>query len=158
MKTLEWRNVDKSAWGPGPWQEEPDAVQWQDEATSLPCLVLRSHSSGALCGYVGINEEHPFFGKSHDEIEIDVHGGLTYSNFCFGEPGDGICHLPDPGEPERIYWLGFDCAHAWDVMPRLRALAPLPDELRDPEDVYRDLAYVKAECVRLAAQLKEREK
>jgi hypothetical protein len=38
MDTIEYRTIDKSQWGPGPWQDEPDKKQWQDEATGLPCL------------------------------------------------------------------------------------------------------------------------
>ena len=57
METIEYRTMDKSVWGPGPWQNEPDKRQWQDEATGLPCLIVRN-SMGALCGYVGVSEGH----------------------------------------------------------------------------------------------------
>lgn len=36
METLEYRTKDKSTWGDGPWQQEPDKKQWQDAATGLP--------------------------------------------------------------------------------------------------------------------------
>ena len=33
MEHKTWATVDKSAWGDGPWQDEPDKEQWPDEAT-----------------------------------------------------------------------------------------------------------------------------
>lgn len=40
-------------WGPGPWDGEPDKMQWTDPATGLDCLIVRN-TLGALCGYVGV--------------------------------------------------------------------------------------------------------
>lgn len=67
MQTLEYRSHDKSAWGPGPWQDEPDKRQWRDEATGLPCLIVRSPMGGNLCGYVGVPREHALHGKDYSE-------------------------------------------------------------------------------------------
>ena len=230
MKQIEYRTKDKTTWGPGPWQQEPDKAQWKDEATGLPCLIVRNHS-GAWCGYVGLSEGHSFYGKSYSErvtppasfadrkvddrtpiialfcegakedgkvsleLAIDVHGGLTFSDFC-GEHnrdawekwrsrraswekearqypiGDaarrlrewakelddydawvlksqsvGICHLPEEGEPERVWWFGFDCSHAGDVSPGYDRSYNSYDES------YRDIEYVKREVTNLAAQL-----
>ena len=49
MQRIEYRTIDKSQWGEGPWQDEPDKIQWQDEETGLPCLIVRGHM-GFLCG------------------------------------------------------------------------------------------------------------
>ena len=57
-----WVTIDKSSWGDGPWLAEPDKEQFADEATGLPCLIRRSPTSGALCGYVGVPEE---IGRAH---------------------------------------------------------------------------------------------
>jgi hypothetical protein len=46
----EYRTIDKSAWGPGPWTDEPDKVQWTDTATGLPCLAKRNPRGGHWCG------------------------------------------------------------------------------------------------------------
>jgi hypothetical protein len=104
--------VDRSGWPPGPWDQEPDRVEWRHAA--LPCLIVRSRTTGALCGYVGLPPGHPHHGAAYEDVDVFVHGGLTYSNACAG----GICHLPQPGEPADVWWLGFDCAHADDLMPR----------------------------------------
>ncbi len=156
MEHKTWTTMDKSTWGDGPWQAEPDKEQWQDAATGLPCLIRRNQM-GALCGYVGVTEGHPWYGKSWDEIEPypDVHGGLTYSGFCQDGPdAETICHVAAPGEPDRVFWAGFDCHHAFDLGPAMaaRERATGLTWLAELDQEYRPAAYVKAECARLAAQ------
>ncbi len=154
MEHKTWTTMDKAAWGPGPWQDEPDKEQWADEETGYACLIKRNHS-GALCGYVGVPEGHPWHGKGYDEIEPDVHGGLTYAALCQeGPEGQTICHVPAPGEPEPLWWLGFDCAHAWDLSPGMEARereCGMPP-IRIPGSSYKPVGYVKEECARLAQQ------
>src|SRR5581483_7299765 len=105
--------VDKSIWPRGEWDDEPDKKQWQDKETGLPCLIVRG-GGGALCGYVGVSEGHPFFGKDYGDIDdnLDCHGGITFADFCAhtNDESRHICHKPDPGEPDRVWWLGFDCS------------------------------------------------
>lgn len=163
----EYTTVDKSTWGHGPWQGEPDKLQWIDEATGLDCLIVRG-PSGALCGYVGVPEGHPYFGVEYHgctitpacgedycghrpERAIEVHGGLTFSDFCHeGPPECGICHTPVEGRPDRVWWLGFDCAHSGDLTPKYAADPNWP--IRD--GWYKSRKYVEREVVQLAAQLK----
>lgn len=159
METLEYHSMDKSDWIEGEWKHEPDKVQWQDEATGLPCLIVRN-GAGALCGYVGVAEGHPMFKKHYDAVEkpdgeyIDVHGGLTFSDFCQkGGEAHSICHIPAPGEPDHVWWLGFDCAHSGDLSPGY--VHRLPSRMRLERESYKNIEYVKAECAKLAAQLGE---
>lgn len=59
MKPREWYGVyDKTDWGDGAWQSEPDKAQWLNEATRLPCLALRIAATGTFCGYVGVPPGH----------------------------------------------------------------------------------------------------
>ena len=153
MKSQEWSFLDKSQWGNGPWVYEPDKAQWPDKETGLPCLAVRHPNSGHWCGYVGVAEGHPEFGKDYDAVLADVHGGLTFADFCNpNEKEQGVCHIPDEGEPDRVYWLGFDCVHLGDLSPaynrRLGQVDAYPD-------TYRTLDYIKNECASLARQLKE---
>ena len=158
MQTLEYRTIDKSGWTDGPWHAEPDKKQFTDEATGLPCLIVRN-GAGNLCGYVGVSEGHPLFQLDYDaaygyDVDVDVHGGLTYANFCV-EVGDiehRICHLVEPGENDRVWWLGFDTSHAGDLAPAYQHHFDATYRLRDYE-TYKDLAYVEAQCAHLAAQL-----
>jgi hypothetical protein len=147
--------MDKSTWGPGPWQNEPDKEQWQDQATGYACLIKRSGLSGALCGYVGVPEGHPWHGKHYEDVDADAHGSLTYASSCQeGPEGETICHVPAPGEPEPLWWLGFDCAHAWDLGPAMEARERERGwpPIHMPDTTYKTVGYVKAECARLAGQ------
>lgn len=149
METIEKDFIDKSIWGPGPWQSEPDKVQWEDPETKLPCLAVRNKNLGHWCGYVGVAEKHPLYGRPYNDYELEIHGGLTFSGPCTeADPEHGICHMPSPGESDNVWWIGFDCAHGHDTMPNLKT--PL-----FPEQEYRTIDYVKTECAGLAKQLKE---
>ena len=161
MQTLEWRFVDKSSWPCGAWQNEPDKKQWLDEETGYPCLIHRA-PMGALCGYVGVSKAHPLYGigyenfwfdESHSNVDIDVHGGLTYSDFGMdtAESGRGIGHLTE--DEDKIWWFGFDCAHLHDFIPGL-----LGGRVCYGESSYKPLAYVETHVKSLAKQLKELEK
>lgn len=159
MNAIEYSTVDKSGWGPGAWQDEPDKVQWPDEATGLPCLAVRNRDSGNWCGYVGVPPGHALHGKDYNDVDAGVHGGLTFADAC--HPGDteahGICHVPGDGEPEHVWWFGFDCAHAYDLSPGREAYWRKHGEARflsGPETIYRTLAYVKADVATLAEQLR----
>lgn len=153
METIEYRTEDKSAWGYGDWQAEPDKKQWQDESTGYPCLIVRNHG-GALCGYVGVPEGHPLHGKDYDDVNVDVHGGLTFANSC-AEDGDeslDICHKT--AGQDRVWWLGFDCAHYLDVIPGWATRSVERSWENDPEMSYKNFAYVTNEVESLARQLK----
>lgn len=161
----EYRTVDKSSWKRGPWDNEPDKAQWRDETTGMPCLLVRHPTSGHLCGYVGVAEGHPLFGKGYDDVRVptdnneygypDVHGGLTFADGCRphaeGE-GHGVCHVADEGEPDHVWWFGFDCAHYGDYSPAYSA-RPEPCFRRRDDESYKSVGYVKKECAKLALQL-----
>ena len=159
----EYRTVDKSTWGDGPWQDEPDKAVWVDEATDLDCMIVRNNA-GALCGYVGVGPDHPLHGKGYDDVNDpypDVHGGLTYANACQGSDDLSrfICHRTQPGRPDPVWWFGFDCAHSMDVCPgmdaRLREIGHEPMRYSGDgwRDTYRDVPYVIGQVTSLAAQL-----
>ena len=66
----------------------------------LRVLIMRGPV--ALCCYVGVPLAHPLAGHSYDDLSIECHGGLTYSN----SGGDRW--------PEGFWWYGWDYAHAGD--------------------------------------------
>lgn len=166
MQQREYTTFDKSTWGEGPWQNEPDKVQFVDRATGYPCLVVRSGGSGALCGYVGVPEGHKFHGKHYDTEDlrdVNVHGGLTFSDKCSpnGTEERSICHVPEPGESDNVWWFGFDTAHCWDISPAmdatLRSIGHKPMRVIDDRMKYRRIGYVKRNIAKLALQLKDLE-
>lgn len=146
------RVVDKSTWGDGAWQTEPD--RWEGRHKGVALLAHRNSPGGNWCGYAAVPPGHPWHGKGYDAVEADVHGGLTYSDACQGH----ICHVPRPGEPDDVWWLGFDCHHGGDMAPGMEASMRLCSFGLDFDrmfagNVYRDLAYVQRECRRLARQI-----
>lgn len=145
MSTGTEHKVDRTGWSSGPWDNEPDKLNWTDEATGLPCMIVRN-SMGSLCGYVAVDRNHPDFGKDYNDVPVDVHGGLTYADKC----SHVICHVPEPGKPDDVWWLGFDCAHLGDLSP-----APHMFDRYD-DGHYRDVKYVTEECTSLAKQLSRR--
>lgn len=135
------RHIDRSHWGPGPWDDEPDRVEWRRHR--MPCLIQRN-PLGVWCGYVGVPPSHPWHGLAYEEVDAHAHGGLTYAAPCYGD----ICHVAMPGEPDDVWWLGFDCAHALDFVPAWgQTLGAYLTGC-----VYRDKAYAMAEVERLADQ------
>lgn len=148
--------LDKSAWGDGPWQDEPDELGWQDQETGLPCAIIRAPITGSLCGYVGVPPGHPLFGWRYDDplpMALAVHGEITWSGA-----------LPNQRDTTHHYF-GFDCAHCDDYMPamvaKLRQLSLIDDRFLPLAattfssfgETYRTIDFVKAECARLAKQL-----
>lgn len=89
--------------------------------------------------------------------KIDVHGGITWS-------GD-VWRLGRKGS----WYFGFDCAHFMDLVPWMDAWRQSPDYPKEltrinnflgasiPIDTYKNLEYVKRECIKLAGQLKKYE-
>lgn len=153
MKDIEKFFVDKSRFNQGPWMKEPDKVQFYDPTTKATCLIVRNHM-GALCGYVGVPEGHPAFEKDYNEVDYYAHGGLTFASFCVeDEKENGICHVPFPGEPDRVWWLGFDCGHAGDLIPEMEAYYRQAGISSTMMETYKDIAYVRQECLDLAKQL-----
>lgn len=162
----------------GPWDDEPDKIQWVDPVTDLDCLMVRNHF-GTWCGYVGVPKGHPAYGADYDRVDVSVHGGLTYADTCMAsdgpedQPSAGICHVPFEGRPHDVYWLGFDCGHAFDFQPGLHSMeqrvmphllakfgkatydhaAAMADKDQWGTERYRTMAYVRAEVSDLASQL-----
>lgn len=65
--------------------------------------------------------------------------------------GRFVCHVPEPGEPDSVWWFGFDCAHLGDRSPAFPQMLP-----HGAHDWYKGVAFVERWCARLAAQLAAR--
>lgn len=130
---------------PGPWNLEPNRIAF--EHAGFQCIILRA-PRGHLCGYVAVPPGHPWHERDYRDIDVEVHGGLTFVSHCQGDPESGICHVAKPGEPDNVWWVGFDCAHIDDISP---GYFMQPDPTWD-EATYKDVAWVRAETCRLADQ------
>lgn len=65
------------------------------EHAGLRCAIVPNRHLGMFNGYVRLPEDHPGRHGTYDQIDVDVHGGLTYG--------------PDPDG-----WVGFDTGHFGD--------------------------------------------
>ena len=122
-----------------PWENEADYDEWVDEGTGYVCSIKRHPELFHLCGYVSVPNTPPFAiaGYNDDPFSnIEVHGGLTYSNV----------------EDDRKKF-GFDCGHAGDMSPGMMVFG----SYYIIHEAYRDWAYVKTEVLSLAHQLKQLE-
>lgn len=153
---------------PGPWSGEHEKVAWKDAATGYSCIILRSERDGTLGGYVAVPTGHPLHrwqAAALQGLHIAVHNTVNYASECQnGMPENmSICHIPrevvgdygGAGRPhDDAWWFGFSCDGPGDVRPgdrRLYAEASLLDGVT--ERTYRNEAFVREECTRLAAQL-----
>jgi hypothetical protein len=124
--------------------------------------VVIFNETGHRCGYVEIPRSHPCYEKEYSDIDVDVHGGLTFSAYSKEMPYD---------TPAGFWVLGFDCIHYGDAIDleayeRYSNMGYIPKVQEDishifnaifTDDEVRTLDFVVAECESLAAQLKEME-
>jgi hypothetical protein len=125
---------------PYPWESEPDSLE--REYRGFPIKLRRNTELGTWCGYVVVPEGHPWHGCAIDDPKLDdvrVHGGITYA-------GDS------DGALTAQWMVGFDCGHAFDMVPMFVS-EDMPGPTFDVETgTYRDMGYVLDECMQLADQ------
>lgn len=129
-------------------ENEPNEYFWIYRG--MPCLILRLPAWGTYCGYCGVPSTSPFYGKHYfDNIfsNIEVHGDLTYTGFRLQDDFTKEFHLSNTENFENCWFLGFDCAHGYDVCPCSPFTAIIPDA------TYKDFEYVKHEVESLCDQL-----
>lgn len=139
--------TDRKDWPKGEWDNEPED-RYDFESAGFPCFIHRSRL-GNWCGYVGIPESHPYFGKDYSGLDLEVHGGLTFASKC--REGDHLCHIPKPGQPDNIWWLGFDCAHGGDLIPGITSFFSHMESY----ETYKNKDFAMKETFNLAQQLSQ---
>jgi hypothetical protein len=129
---------------------KPFAIEKEWEFVGLKCAVVLNREHEHRCGYVRVSPNHPEHGKDYNDVDVDVHGGLTFGGIepCEHEDGQG-------------FWFGFDCAHCDDM-----EYEPgfIPDRLKDLYEKYSSihgehywtLDEVVVETEKLAQQLASR--
>ena len=74
-------------------------------------------SAGYANGYVAVPKGHPLYGVSYSEVDIDVHGGLTFAgksevvNLHFDK---SKTEYLDGDLPDGYWVFGFDTMHFMD--------------------------------------------
>lgn len=131
------------------------------EYKGFPCVVLFM-PIGYRCGYVGLPKYNIYYGKKYDDIPMDCHRGLTYSN----------CELYGQDDM-NTWWIGFDCGHFCDGLDKAKFEEYYEDDLKEmPVNDYRGLImglypmfkicseypvrtleYVESECRKIVDQI-----
>lgn len=148
-------------WGDGEWVNESDDVKFEHEG--FLCHIRRiavldgykDNSEvyifgGHLCGYIKLPEGHPYIGVKWSDVDLEMHGGLTYS-----------------AQSEDGYWIGFDCAHSGDTIPSMKKIKE--KIIREHEsychklgvsvfpESYKNMEFCITECKSICEQLKKME-
>ena len=122
-------------------------VEHQEEFEGYHLVVVFNRAF--RCGYVGLPKGHEHEKKHYDDIDVDVHGGLTYSS---------IAH--DLWAKDGYHWyLGFDCAHLEDgvdvkTMKEYGATDELINTWQHLDGEVRTKEYVLNELKNIVKQLK----
>jgi hypothetical protein len=155
MKAWRFPQVRAELTVPGIWDDEPDKIQLIDVASDFDCLAVRGMTTGVWLGCVGVPPGHPWHGMDATDVPASAHGGIIYSAPCAGDHAGGefgVCHTPEPGRPDNVWWLGFDCGHGLDVCPAFLAMSFYADMVAELGATYRTLGYVMGQILELAAQ------
>lgn len=139
---------DKKGFPPGKWLSEPDFCYWDKD---LPCLIIRDMVMGIWRGFVGVDEDHPYYEKSVDEIlkmpggtdiYLSVHGGLCAAG-----------RLPSTFKDyaKNYWWIGLETCHTTDLLPLYKV------ESNDRElskmianQTYKDIKFIRRETNKLS--------
>lgn len=84
-------------------------------------------SCGEANGYVAVPPEHPFYGYDYDELNVDVHGGLTAAGTLKAYSMDDVEIISGSDSIPHDWWIfGFDTMHFLDnrsTWPKSRVIA-----------------------------------
>lgn len=130
------------------WDTEKDYEEFKIE--EYHCIIKRGHH-GALLGYVGVNKKHVLY-EQEDVHFINCHGGVTFTGFF--------------NENKKYWYIGFDCAHAGDLVPSFENIRKEIRKDKEIEvydglfgglfkDTYKDWNYVKSNIEDMCKQLKD---
>ena len=148
---------DKLKWGYGEWVEEVDAMYFTYK--NYDAHIIRNNL-GALCGYIAIPKNHPWYKVENDyDIPCNVHGGITF---------DQLCIHKETNLEQRV--IGFDCSHFNDLSPALNHDLNMLYNDHDASqnlkeffskyhlnDVYKNINYCVQECKSMIEQAIESE-
>ena len=132
MQTIEYKTLDKSKWGDGPWQDEPDKKQWLDNGglTFAGACETQANVETGICHTVEENEND----------------NIWWFGFDCAHGGD---HMPA---------FRVDIDHVNAIMLQSNSYAEMIEKLLNPMQhsftgKYRDINYVTKETLSLAQQL-----
>lgn len=144
---LEWLN--KKSFPPGDWLKEPDLGHW--ESYNFSCLAVRDMSLGVWKGFVGVENTHPFYSKSIEDIlKTDEAADIFFSVY------GGICTAGPliqryKSYSRNLWWIGIETSHGADLMPLLKLDMQNPDIARSVSgQTYKNFPFIHKEINKLA--------
>lgn len=167
-KRLEIAHIDKSSWGQGEWQEEPDLILWQDAHSGLFAMASRDEDFGNLCGYVAVPPGHRLHGADLCDSGLTAYGGVNFSS-SINYPESKHAELHQAMAQANLWWFGFDCMQALnDIYPGMQGpgiessqgntkqmKTAFQNLQRSNGATYKNTAFVMNQCEMLAAQLSQ---
>lgn len=140
---------DKKKFPPGKWLSEPDLCHW--DYGDVSCLALRDMSLGTWKGYVGVNNQHYFYGQTLEEllkqeevlkIFFSVHGGICNA---------GRLPLKYKKYGSKLWWVGIETSYGGDYMPLLKLDIENHDMVKMVSNqTYKDFSFIRREINILA--------
>lgn len=127
---------------------------------NYPCVIYKQ-SHGAYCAYVGLTYEK-YNPETNDSMKAPykVHGGITYADYC-----DELdeAYSKEMNTPLlKYFWLGFDAAHSYDIVPWQTSFDRMINRMVDSlsgsreegeERTFKDIPYMEKELKSLVDQL-----
>jgi hypothetical protein len=135
---------NKSNFPNGVWSREPDYCKWVH--SDLLCLAIRDMSLGVWRGFVGVDNSHPLYAHSLENI-LEIPDMMTAFLAVYG----GICSagkLPAryKKDAKTLWWLGMETCHGGDYMPLI-----VPDDHAElSTQTYKDFFFIRRETNKLA--------
>ena len=80
-------------------------------AHGLDWEVKLSPLKSSANGYIILDKSHPWFGKDYADLDVEVHGGLTYGRE--GKFGFDTAHAWDDWSDDALAEIGGDSTHAY---------------------------------------------
>lgn len=144
-KEISLKLYDKSTWGKGEWQEEPDFIMYQDEESGFICIIRRNSKSGILCGYISVPVEY-------DKIQefIDMLREKDMSLIYVKDPLDFVDFHP-LRRNHYIQAFYFGCS-ALSYLNNAQYVSEMQKE--DPSFTYKNILFFKEKLKRLCKKLK----
>jgi hypothetical protein len=154
---------ESKGWGDGPWQQEPDYITFDHSGRT--CIMHRNQLGG-WCGYVSVAPGHPYYGMQPASMfaaermlyvpyvnQFPRTRHINYASKCNGH----VCHTPKPGEPDDVWWFGFDCIGSDDIVPAFMLMYS-QRMLLNERAVYRDEEWVRQQLKDMAEAMTFAEK
>lgn len=138
---------NKKNFPPGEWRKEPDLSRWIHN--DMDCLAIRDMSLGIWKGFVGVDQQHPFYKKSIENI-IATEKGMDLFLEADGRLFNaGRLPIRYKEYTSNLWWIGLDTSQGGDYMPLLK----LEDTVTVSHQTYKNFSFIRKETNKLAKLL-----